>query len=430
MVTTTLEEKVSVFSTKEDDIKSVCKTPEERARLSKLLDEAEEQSKRKEIFRTKRPRNFLKYLILWKIRFHYGIHWNKPLYPFRLLRNVLLGKFYNMFGIKKHVLRGLEFAGTYKCNFTCNHCLCSRIDETSTRREMSPEDYRRVTKEAMELGATTFGLEGGEPFVTKEWDKIIEACQPKYNHVIISTNGYLFDEKKAKRCAELGVDTINFSLDSGIPELHDAFRRKRGSFDLVVKGIKLCKKYKIKVIINTVVHKGNIYTDGFRKLLEFADKEKVLVNTLLAKGVGSFKDKDVMLSKEDLQAYEKIIEPYFYVQRHLNYNYGKQFGCPGTKEMINFTPYGDVMNCANMHVYFGNVCEEPLGVIRDRALKETPFGRYHSCFLADDPDFMEIYYNKLNKKGYLSIAELNTAIKEYEDTNDKIVYPELHVLNN
>src|SRR3989304_4130130 len=105
-----------------------------------------------------------------------------------------------MFGIKKHVVRGLEFAGTYKCNFTCNHCLCSRIDETSTRREMAPEDYRRVTREAMELGATTFGLEGGEPFVTKDWDKIIVACQPKYNHIIISTNGYLFDEKKAKRC--------------------------------------------------------------------------------------------------------------------------------------------------------------------------------------------------------------------------------------
>ncbi len=72
----------------------------------------------------------------------------------------------------------------------------------------------------MELGATTFGLEDGEPFVTKDWDKIIEACRPKYNHVIISTNGYLFDEKKAKRCTELGVDTINLSLDSGIPELH------------------------------------------------------------------------------------------------------------------------------------------------------------------------------------------------------------------
>ena len=47
MVTTTLEEKVSVFSTKDDAIKAVCKTPEEKEILGNLLDDAEEQSKRK-----------------------------------------------------------------------------------------------------------------------------------------------------------------------------------------------------------------------------------------------------------------------------------------------------------------------------------------------------------------------------------------------
>ncbi len=41
MLATTTEEKVSVFNTKEDDMKAVCRTPEERNRLSKLLDEAE-----------------------------------------------------------------------------------------------------------------------------------------------------------------------------------------------------------------------------------------------------------------------------------------------------------------------------------------------------------------------------------------------------
>ena len=414
--------KASVFCTKEDDIEKITRTPGEADQVRALLDEAEQQSAEKKIRTTRKGSALLKHLVLFKIYFHYGIHWRKPLYPFRLLRNILLGKFYNLCKIKKYVLRGIEFAVTFRCNFKCNHCLCARINETGKRREMTADDYGRIVEEAMALGATTFGLEGGEPFVSPEWQEIIKACKPHYNHIIISSNGFLFDEEKAKICAKLGVDTINFSMDSGIPELHDAFRRQRGSHAKVVEGIRLCKKHGIKVIINTVVHKGNLYTDGFIKLLDFAEQEKVLVNTLLAKGVGEFAEKDAVLDPEDLEAMEEIVRPYNYVQRHLAYNYGKQFGCPGTKEMINMTPYGDVMNCANMHVYQSNVMEESLAAIRARGLK-SPFGLYNPCFLADDRDFMAIYYPLLKEKQYVSLDEFMVAIRAYEKQQGRILYP-------
>ncbi len=420
------KEKVSVFSTMEDDIKAVCRTPEEEERVRKILLEAQEQTKKRGIRVTRKVRSIKKFLVAIKIAFKYGIHWSKPLYPFRLAKNLVLGKFYSVFGIKKYVLRGIEFAGTYKCNFRCNHCLCARLEESDSRQEMEPEDYKDLVRQAMKLGATTFGLEGGEPFVKKGWDKIIEAWLPKYNHIIISTNGFSFDEKTAKRCAELGVDTINFSLDSGIPELHDTFRKKRDSYNRVMNGIALCKKYGIKVIINNVTHKGNLYTEGYWKLLEFCENEKILINTLFAKGVGNFKDKDAVLEDEDLEAYEKIIKPYAYVRRHLHFNYGTKFGCPGTKEMINMTPYGDVLNCANMHIYLGNVLEEPLKVIRDRAFKKSPFGRYHICFLSQDRDFMNIYYSMLEKQSRMTLDEFKEAVLEYEKKHGKIVYEELH----
>ncbi|MDC0335725.1 radical SAM protein [Pseudodesulfovibrio sp.] len=417
-------EKVSVFSTMEDDIAATTRTPEEAEKVRALMQEAERQSKEKKIRTTREANIWKRHLILFKIYWIYGIHWRKPFYPFRLARNIILGKLYSWFGLKKYVLRGMEYATTFKCNFNCNHCLCARIDETDTRREMVPEDYARVTQEAMDLGALAFGLEGGEPFVSPVWKEIILACQPHYNHIIISTNGFLFNEEKAKWCAENGVDTINFSMDSGIPELHDAFRKQRGSWQKVVEGVALCKKYGIKPILNTVVHKGNLYTDGFIKIMEFAEKEGILVNTLLAKGVGNFKDKDVVLDPEDLDALRDISNRYCYASRHLAYNYGKQFGCPGTKEMINMTPYGDVMNCANMHVYQGNVMEEPLKDIRERGLN-SPFGLYNPCFLADDPDFMAVYYPLLEEHGHVSLDEFSKALCKYELENKKTVYPEL-----
>lgn len=416
----------SVLVAMRGDVERVFKNPEEQKKVFKMLEEAEIQSRERKIVHTKQEEPFKKFLTLWKIRFKYGIHWRKPWYPFRLVRNVLMGKFYNAFNIKKYVLRGIEFAGTYRCNFRCHHCLCIRLDESNVRREMVPEDYRRVVKEAMELGATTFGLEGGEPFVNQHWAEILEACQGHYNHLVISTNGWLFDEAKAKRAAEIGVDTINFSLDSGYPEMHDLFRLRYGSFNRVMEGIRLCRKYGIKVIINTVVHQENLYTEHFRALLDFVEREKLLINTLFAKGVGNFKGRNVLLDAQAIKDYEEVIKPYNYVQRHLNYNYGKQFGCPGTKEMINMTPYGDVLNCANMHIYLGNVMTDPLKTVRENALKKTPFGAYHSCFLADDMDFMNVYYPLLERKPHFSIQEFNEDLDAYEKKHDKVVYPELH----
>jgi MoaA/NifB/PqqE/SkfB family radical SAM enzyme len=420
------EKKGNLIDTMREQIDEVFKTPEEVRRIEVLLEETEQQTAARKIVPVREYSWLKKNLTLWKIRFHYGIHWNKPFYPFRLAKNVILGKWNYYSGKKEPILRGIEFAGTYRCNFECNHCLCSRLEESQTRKEMEPADYARIVDEAVALGATTFGLEGGEPFVSPVWEEILQACSPKKNHVIISTNGYLFDEEKAKKCAEMGIDTINFSLDSGIAELHDLFRRRRGSFERVMRGIELCRKYGIKVIINTVVYKGNVYTRHFRELLDFAEREKLLINTLFAKGVGNFKNKDVMLDADDLKAYEELVKPYNYVQRHLAYNYGKQFGCPGTKEMINMTPYGDVLNCANMHIYSGNVMDEPLKVVRERALKELPFGEYRPCFLADDPDFMEVYYGLLEKKSYITMEEFRDALREYEKEHGKKVYPELN----
>lgn len=419
---------IPIFKSFYENVKTMYQTPEEMDRVNQILRVAEEQSLKKEIRLTRKPNVLRKMLVRWDVRFRYGIHWAKPFYPVRLIRNYALTRIYQLLGLHKHVFRGIEFGLTFNCNFRCNHCLCSRIDESDTRKEMTPQEYGDVCRQAMKMGALTFGLEGGEPFVYKEWEKVIEELQPHYNHIEISTNGYLIDEKIAKKCADLGVDTLNISLDSGIPELHDVFRRRKGSFERVMRATELCKKYRMKVILNTTVHAGNLYTDGFIKLMEFAEKEKFLINFLFAKSVGSFKDMQAMLAPKDFDNFWKITEPYDYWHIHhmgpLKSNHGGE-GCSGTKEFINMTPYGDVINCANNHVYLGNVREEPLKKILHRAIKESPFGRYRPCFLTRDPDFMNVYYPLLEDKGYVTLEEFKVALRDYEKKHNKKVYPEL-----
>jgi len=416
------------FASTEQDILELYKTPEEIAEAREILARAEAQTREKRIIRIRKPNRFKKFLARWHVRIKYGIHLRKKFYIFRLLKSYLLSFVYKLFRMNKHIFRGIEFGLTFKCNFHCHHCLCARIDETDTRQELEPDEYERVVKEAMKLGAHTFGLEGGEPFVYKNWDEIIRRMMPRTNHIEISTNGYMLNEKLVQKCAALGVDTLNISLDSGIPQLHDVFRRRKGSFDRVMKAIELCKKYKIKVILNTVVYKSSLYTEGLIKLFELAEKKKVLINVLFAKGVGAFKDKQEMLSDEDFAAFFKITAPYNYWHIHhwgkLKSNHGGE-GCSGIKEFVNMTPYGDVINCANNHIYLGNVREESFAAIRERAIRESPFGKYRHCFLTRDKDFMKVYYPLLEERGWISLQEFLEALREYEREKNCRIYPEL-----
>jgi MoaA/NifB/PqqE/SkfB family radical SAM enzyme len=422
-------EKKSLFEAFETDIVKLYKTPEEIERVKKIFEKAESQTKRKEIPKPEtKPNRLKKFVIHWKIRFKYGIHWRKKFFLFRVMRNYSLSFLYRLFHKNRHVFRGIEFDLTFKCNMKCHHCLCAELDESDERKELEPDEYERVVKEAMKLGAHTFGLEGGEPFMAKNWEAILQRMKPFTNHIIISSNGLMLDEKLVKKCAESGVDTINLSLDSGIPELHDVFRRRKGSFEKVKTAIALCKKYKIKVMLNTCLHKGNIYTEGLLRLLELAEREKLLVNILFAKGVGAFREKDSMLSDEDIQSFLKIAEPYNYWHIHhmgkLKSNHGGE-GCSGSKEFVNITPYGDVINCANNHIYIGNVRKESFAAIRERALRELPFGKYRPCFLTMDQDFMNIYYPLLEKKNWISCEEFHVALRDYEKKNNRIIYPEI-----
>ena len=99
------EERDTIFKTMFEQIKEVTKIPDEISKIQEMLRTAEKQSQRKEIKTKSKSSEIRKFFILLKIRLYYGIHWKKPLYPFRLARNILLGKLFNMLKLKKFVLR-------------------------------------------------------------------------------------------------------------------------------------------------------------------------------------------------------------------------------------------------------------------------------------------------------------------------------------
>jgi MoaA/NifB/PqqE/SkfB family radical SAM enzyme len=291
----------------------------------------------------------------------------------------------------------LQFQYDYRCNFRCQHCCISKI--TEKERCFTLQDVRELSRQADEMGLAHWVITGGEPLTFPDFDGIVEAIDPQKFYITSDTNGWLFDEKRAKHLKRIGLDKIQLSLDSLIPEEHDAFRRAKGSHERAIRAIDAAQDAGLNIIIATVVTKQRIRSREFIDFLEFAKKKGVAVFITFAKPVGSWEGNiDVLINEDDLE-YERSLEKEYNVFTHMTPAYGLDLGCIAVKRMVSITKYGDVMPCPYIHVSLGNFFEEPLKDIIERGMKIKHFARYtDSCLIAIDRKFIDTYGSKLYGK--------------------------------
>jgi len=327
------------------------------------------------------------------------------LYVLKASKNVLLHRT----NIKKSLtLRSLCMAITYSCNYKCTHCFTKEIQKM--RRDealLTLDDYKTIAEQAMKLGAISFAFQGGEIWLRKDYREIIEVFQPKKHYITVTTNGKFISPTSLKELEEIGVDIIFFSLNSGIAEKHDEMSGHPGSYDIVMKAIKLTMESKIRVGINCVLSKLNLYTEEFRSLIDFAEKHGIVLNIIFARALGRWKEhQDIMLSDDDIKYYNRKIMPFYPIlSRDLYYNYNGVYGCPAAKESFYINPWGDVLACPFNHTSFGNLKEEMLVEMQKRSAKIKWFKDFHPvCLTAEDRQFMEKYYEGLNEKGIVDYS--------------------------
>lgn len=339
----------------------------------------------------------------WILRFKYGLHLNKPMYQLKFARNLLRAKYYRLFKKNTFQPRSIDFAITYKCNFNCEDCYAKKL--IKTEEMLTPEDYKFIAQQARDLGFITFSFQGGEPFLRKDWPEIIKAFQPKKYHITITTNASVINSSTLIRCKELGVDTMYYSLD-GWEEQHDKFRTP-GNFKKVMEMITWTKRVGMKVAVNTVVSKDNLYTDGFKRLLDFTHGNRIMTETIYARPLGNWEGEvKLMLDAKDIEYYYKLRENYPFVVRDLDNNYYK-WGCPAVKEVLYISAYGDVMPCPYSHISLGNLKKEVLSQIWSKALKSKWYNHYHwECLTALDKKFIGDYLPKIKEKPVISLEEL------------------------
>ena len=85
-------------------------------------------------------------------------------------------------------LKELWFHITNRCNLSCSHCLFA--SSCDAKGELPIEKIEQIADEAAALGCRLFALTGGEPFVHKDFEKIVRHLLAVDNsHVVVLTNG-------------------------------------------------------------------------------------------------------------------------------------------------------------------------------------------------------------------------------------------------
>lgn len=150
-----------------------------------------------------------------------------------------------------------------RCNKKCQYCNLPNIKT----KELTTKQIFSIIDELAEMECQRIGFTGGEPFLRNDIREIIDYVKQKGIFVGIVSNGALINSNNID-----ALDLLQLSLD-GEKEIND-IQRYHGSFNDVVRAIKLAKKKYIKVWVTYTLTKNNLDTSF---ILDFAKEHNLKI---------------------------------------------------------------------------------------------------------------------------------------------------------
>ena len=325
---------------------------------------------------------------------HFGSHLKVIKKSRRLILKIFSG-YARTLVLRQNVLRTVEFALLAECNSKCVMCYASKMKRANDSY-LTLEEYKNIWEQASRLGAFSVILSGGEPTLRKDLLDIVSVMDPKNTIFAIVTNSLNLNRQYLAKLKNAGVETIHFSLDGTNAASNDHVRGVKGHFEKVSESIEEAKKLGFSVYISTVImHNG---LDKMSEMASFAKKNGIGIVFSLACVSGNWSDeKDVLLSDNEWKAVQEFMKKNPYIRSDWTINFSMRQECPGGREKVNISCYGDVMGCGMNYISFGNVREEPLEKIWRRMCNFPDFKRRSpNCLIGADRGYIEKYIRPLS----------------------------------
>jgi AdoMet-dependent heme synthase len=295
---------------------------------------------------------------------------------------------------------------TYRCNERCVHCYLDHDDHG----EMNTAEIKRLLKEMSDAGVFVLTLSGGEIMLRKDFFEILEYARELTFCIKLKTNAILIGDREAERMFDLGVESIQVSIYSHRPEVHDAITKVHGSLERSLKAIRFLKSKGLKVIIANVLMKQSAADyPGVRALAAELGVEATLDPTVtpmmdgnrgnLALNVDANALKDVFRDA----ALVGNVDEFCAVPAKADEDALDNVPCSAGHSGCYVSPYGDVYPCVQFPLPSGNVRKqkfidiwnfsEQLNEVRSIRVRDLPncsaCGNVSTCTRCPGLAFME-----------------------------------------
>ncbi|PYX32807.1 MAG: hypothetical protein DMG77_02385 [Acidobacteria bacterium] len=247
---------------------------------------------------------------------------------------------------------------TYRCNERCVHCYLDHDDHG----EMTTTEIKHLLDELADAGVFILTLSGGEILMRRDFFEILEYARQLTFCVKLKTNGVLIREREAARIRDLGVESVQVSIYSHRPEVHDAITLVPGSLKRSLTAIRFLKSQGIKVTIANVLMTENMqdYQD-VRALADELGVRATLDPTVTPMMDGNRSTLRLGAEENALkrlfrdQSLVGDVDEYCAVPSKPNEDELQALPCSAGHTAAYVSPYGDVYPCVQFPLTCGNV---------------------------------------------------------------------------
>lgn len=281
------------------------------------------------------------------------------------------------------------------CNEHCVHCY---IPAAFKRDTMPLEMFQSILEQCKACGVLNITISGGEPMMNPNLRLFIELCRENNFSVNLLSNLTRLTDDMIREFIKTPLLSVQTSLYSMTPEIHDAITGVRGSFDKTKRAIVFLHEHDIPMQINCPIMKQN--KDTYRDVLNWAQSMNIEADSdylLFGCFDGSCKNLQCRLGLNEIEEiikYEKRISGQdkgssrpLALQDHI---------CPVCLSSFCVSHTGDVYPCEGWQsLILGDIKDTPLLEIWEespqiRELRNLTLEDFPTCRSCEDKDYCSI----------------------------------------
>jgi radical SAM protein with 4Fe4S-binding SPASM domain len=247
----------------------------------------------------------------------------------------------------------MDLALTYRCNNACAHCYNAR---SRNYPELSTAEWFRILDKCWELGIPHIVFTGGEPTLREDLPDLIHHAEHNGQITGLNTNGRkLKDQAFLQQLVDAGLDHVQITLESHLPEIHDQMVCAPGAWQDTVAGLRNALASRLYVMTNTTMLKLNRpYMEDTLEFLGQIGLKTIGLNALIYSGRGA--TVGTGLSEGEL-------EPLLERAKSSTQKYGQRLIWYTPTQYCNFDPEQMDLGVKGCTAALYNMCIEPDGSV-------------------------------------------------------------------